>query len=54
MNAADVTPEVFSLLNVKPLAGRTLLPEDGKQGATAVAIVSENLWRSRFGSNPAL
>ncbi|MGH9729121.1 MAG: ABC transporter permease, partial [Candidatus Acidiferrales bacterium] len=32
----------------------TLLPEDGKQGAAPVAIVSENLWRSRFGANPAL
>ncbi len=54
VNTADVTPEIFSLLNAKPLAGRTLVPEDGKQGAAAVAVVSENLWRSRFGSNPAL
>jgi putative ABC transport system permease protein len=54
VNTADVTPEIFSLLGVKPLAGRTLLPEDGKQGAAPVAIVSENLWRGRFGSNPNL
>jgi predicted permease len=54
VNTADVTPEIFSLLSVRPLAGRTLLPEDGKQGAPAVAVVSEDLWRSRFGSNPAL
>ena len=54
VNTADVTPEIFSLLNAKPLAGRTLLPEDGKQGAAPVAVVSENLWRSRFGSNPNL
>ncbi|HTT64144.1 MAG TPA: ABC transporter permease [Bryobacteraceae bacterium] len=54
VNTADVTPEVFSLLNAKPLAGRTLLPEDGKRGAAAVAVLSENLWRSRFGSNPGL
>jgi putative ABC transport system permease protein len=54
VNTADVTPEIFSLLDAKPLAGRTLLAEDGKQGAPAVAVVSENLWRSRFGSNPAL
>jgi putative ABC transport system permease protein len=54
VNTADVTPEIFTLLNAKPLAGRTLLPEDGKQGAAPVAIVSENLWRNRFGSDPAL
>ena len=54
VNTADVTPEIFPLLNAKPLAGRTLLPEDGKQGAAAVAVLSENLWRNRFGSNPGL
>ena len=54
VNTADVTPEIFALLSAKPLAGRTLLPEDGKQGAAPVAVVSENLWHSRFGSDPAL
>ncbi len=54
VNTAAVTPEIFPLLNAKPLTGRTLLPEDGKQGAAPVAVLSENLWRSRFGSNPAL
>jgi predicted permease len=54
VNTADVTPEIFSLLNATPLLGRTLLPEDGKPGAAAVAVLSENLWRSRFGSNPGL
>jgi putative ABC transport system permease protein len=54
VNTADVTPEIFSLLNAKPLLGRTLLPEDGRRGAAPVAVLSENLWRSRFGSNPAL
>jgi predicted permease len=54
VNTADVTPEIFPLLNAKPLLGRTFLPEDGKPGAAAVAVLSENLWRSRFGSNPDL
>lgn len=54
VNTADVTPEIFPLLSAKPLAGRTLLPEDGRQGAAAVAVLSENLWRSRFGSDPNL
>ena len=54
VNAAAVTPEIFHLLNAKPLAGRSLLAEDGKQGAAPVAVLNENLWRSRFSSNPAL
>ncbi|HEV2444546.1 MAG TPA: ABC transporter permease, partial [Candidatus Sulfopaludibacter sp.] len=54
VNTADVTPELFSLLNATPLAGRALLPEDGKPGAPAVAVLSESLWRGRFGANPGL
>ncbi len=54
VNTADVTPEIFSLLGVNPLLGRTLAPTDGGLGAAPVALVSENLWRSRFGANPAI
>lgn len=54
VNTADVTPQIFSVLGAKPLAGRMLLPDDGKQGAAPVAVISENLWRSHFGSDPAL
>jgi putative ABC transport system permease protein len=54
VNTATVTPEIFALLDAKPLAGRVLLPEDGRQGAAPVAVLSESLWRSRFGSNPGL
>ena len=54
VNTASVTAEIFPLLNAKPLAGRTFVPEDGKEGAAPVAVLSENLWRSRFGSNPGL
>lgn len=51
-NTAGVTPEIFSVLNVTPLAGRALAPEDGREGAAPVAVLSESLWRNRFGSNP--
>src|SRR6202046_3399472 len=54
VNAAAVTPEIFPLLSAKPLEGRTLLPDDGTRGAAAVAVLSENLWRSRFSSEPGL
>jgi predicted permease len=54
VNTAAVTPEIFPLLGANPLAGRILQPEDGNKGAAPVAILSEALWRSRFGSNPAV
>jgi putative ABC transport system permease protein len=47
-----VTTELFPLLAVPPLAGRTLVSADGKPGAAPVVILSENLWRGRFGSDP--
>jgi putative ABC transport system permease protein len=54
VETAAVTPELFRLLNATPLAGRTLLPDDGKQGAAPVALLSENLWRTRFSADPHL
>jgi len=47
-----VTTEFFPLLAVPPLAGRTFVPADGKPGAVPVVVLSENLWRGRFGSDP--
>jgi putative ABC transport system permease protein len=54
VNTSVVTPELFALLDVKPLSGRIFSPQDGKQGAAPVALVSEDLWRSRFGADPKI
>src|SRR5580658_4350929 len=54
VNTSVVTPELFALLDVKPLAGRIFFPQDGKQGAAPVALVSEDLWRGRFGADPKM
>ena len=37
---------------MEPILGRAFIPDDGKSGASAVAILSENLWRGSFGSDP--
>ena len=54
VNASVVTGDFFTLFAEKPLAGRAFFPEDGKAGAPAVVILSENLWRSSFGADPAI
>jgi predicted permease len=54
VNTSVVTPELFALLDVKPLAGRIFFSEDGKKGAAPVALVSEDLWRGRFGADPKI
>jgi predicted permease len=53
-NTSVVTPGIFAVLGAAPLAGRTFVPDDGKQGAAPVVILSENLWRSRFGADPKI
>jgi len=52
VNIGDITPELLSALRVKPLLGRTFVADDGKLGAQPVAIVSERMWRDRFGADP--
>src|SRR5579859_476347 len=54
VSTVDVTPEVFSMLRAKPFLGRTFLPEDDKEGAAPVVILSENLWHSQFGADPKI
>jgi putative ABC transport system permease protein len=54
VNASVVTPEIFELLGVKPMAGRMFFPADGKQGAPPVALLSEDLWRGRFAADPTI
>jgi putative ABC transport system permease protein len=54
VNTSVVTPEFFALLDVKPVAGRIFFSQDGKQGAPPVVLVSEDLWRSRFGADPQM
>jgi predicted permease len=54
VNTSVVTPELFTLLDVKPLKGRVFFPQDGKQGAAPVVLVSEDLWGGRFGRDPGI
>ena len=49
-----VTREVFAALAIKPRAGRLFQPQDMQPGHDQVVILSEALWRSRFGSDPGI
>jgi putative ABC transport system permease protein len=49
---AGITPELFALLGTRPLVGRTFVPDDGKQAAPPVVILSEAVWRDRFAADP--
>ena len=54
LHTSVVTPELFSLFGEPPLAGRVFEPGDGKPGAAPVVLLSESLWRTTFGADPAI
>jgi putative ABC transport system permease protein len=54
VEASVVTPDFFTVFRQKPLAGRAFLPDDGEPGSPATAILSENLWRGMFRSDPSI
>src|SRR5437773_1895590 len=54
VTVTNVTTGLFSMLGVQPVAGRAFLPEEGKQGQEHMAVLSETLWRNRFGADPGI
>ncbi|HEX5421132.1 MAG TPA: ABC transporter permease, partial [Gammaproteobacteria bacterium] len=48
------TENLFSLLSLQPLLGRTFQPDDEGPDASPVAVVSQDLWIRRFGGDPSL
>ena len=49
---ANVTGNFFSVLGVPALAGRTFRDEETWAAGTHVAVISDRLWHTRFGSDP--
>ncbi len=47
------TPDLFAMLGVNAIAGRTFLPEEGAPGADKVAILSRAFWERHFGGSPS-
>ncbi|HKM89283.1 MAG TPA: ABC transporter permease, partial [Candidatus Acidoferrales bacterium] len=48
-----VSAALFHVLGVSPQLGRRFLPEEDNPG-TRVTILSDRLWRERFGADPAI
>ena len=51
---ARVTANYFTVLGVAPALGRTFLPNDEQPGSDNVALLAHQLWRTRFGADPAV
>ena len=52
VHGAAVSEGFFTVLSAPPLLGRVFLPEDHKPGSDKVVILSQSLWKRRFGSDP--
>jgi putative ABC transport system permease protein len=48
LSGVRTTPNLFALLGIQPIVGRTLAASDD---AAAVAVIDERLWRTRFGAD---
>lgn len=48
LSAEFISDGFFAVLGVKPILGREFSSEDETQGASPVAMISEELWRNKF------
>ncbi|MDX2262535.1 MAG: ABC transporter permease [Gemmatimonadales bacterium] len=54
LSTLSVTSNYFSTMGLTPLLGRLFGGEGSEPSAEEVVVLNERLWRTRFGSDPAL
>lgn len=54
VSARGLSPDLFGMLGVAPAHGRLLQSDDERDDAPAVAVLSEEIFRSRFGADPSI
>ncbi|HEY7235592.1 MAG TPA: ABC transporter permease [Gemmatimonadaceae bacterium] len=54
LEGSRVSANYFDVLGVSPILGRTFSRDEDQKGAARTAVLSEALWRSRFGSDPTV
>lgn len=54
IGGARVSASFFSVLGASPALGRGFLTEEAQPGRDRVVVISDGLWRRRYGSDPAI
>ena len=54
MDGQAVTGNYYTALGIQPILGRAITEQDDQTGAPPVVVLSNKLWRERFGASPAV
>ncbi len=52
-DGVEISSDLFSVLGITVARGRAFLPDEDKQGAPPVAIISYGLWQRHYGGSPS-
>ena len=52
VRARFITSDLFTVLGVNPLMGRTFMPGEDRVGAAPIVLISEGLWKRKFSGSP--
>ncbi len=53
VSGLKVSANLWDMLGMRPVAGRAFLPADDVPGRAPVAMISEGLWKRRYGGDPS-
>ena len=54
LNGNPISPALMRVLGLSPVAGRAFTDDEERPGSTPVAMISEGLWKRRFGGDHML
>ncbi|MCU1313251.1 MAG: efflux transporter, macrolide exporter (MacB) family, permease protein [Acidobacteriaceae bacterium] len=50
----NLSPDVFPMLGISPLLGRSFTSQEGQSNGPSVVLLSEGIWRNVFRADPAI
>src|SRR5215471_2247928 len=54
LSGRQISSELLDVLGVAPAVGRNFRADEDREGANPVAIISDSLWKRRFGGNESI
>ncbi len=52
IDTANITPNILTILGARPAIGRSFTDEEGLPGANQVILLTDGIWRRKFGADP--